>query len=111
MIDINNDKCCGCSACVNICPTQCISFSPDGEGFFAPQIDYTKCQKCNLCISVCPSFPITDHINIRREVYYAYNLNKEQRLYSSSGGIFILLAKAVLNLGGVVFGAAFSDDY
>ena len=33
MIDIlDKKKCCGCSACVSICPKQCISMKIDEEG-------------------------------------------------------------------------------
>lgn len=33
MIDIREKKqCCGCTACVNICPKQCIEMQEDEEG-------------------------------------------------------------------------------
>lgn len=39
MIDfLNNEKCMGCSACVNICPTQCLSLKKNKEGFLYPEI-------------------------------------------------------------------------
>lgn len=31
-------KCTGCSACVQKCPKQCISFEEDSEGFYYPQV-------------------------------------------------------------------------
>ena len=34
MIQINKkEECCGCEACVNICPVKCISMEYDEEGF------------------------------------------------------------------------------
>lgn len=39
----------------------------------------------------------------------AYNCNKEEVEKSSSGGIFILLAKKTIENGGVVYGAAFDE--
>lgn len=42
--------------------------------------------------------------------YAAYSENVEERLNSSSGGIFSLLAKKILSVGGVVYGVAMSDD-
>ena len=33
------DQCCGCEACANICPKNCISFKMDAEGFFMPEYD------------------------------------------------------------------------
>lgn len=45
-----------------------------------------------------------------REAYAYINPDLEERLASSSGGIFIQLAKYVIANGGCVFGAAFNDD-
>lgn len=39
------------------------------------------------------------------------NLNEDERMHSSSGGIFIALAKQVIADGGVVFGARFDDNW
>lgn len=40
MISIKQKKdCCGCSACVQRCPKQCISMVEDEEGFLYPHID------------------------------------------------------------------------
>lgn len=46
--------CCGCSACMTICPKKAISMIKDEEGFYYPQIDSDKCVNCNMCVSVCP---------------------------------------------------------
>lgn len=42
--------------------------------------------------------------------YAAYSLDYEERLNSSSGGIFSLLAKVILADGGAVYGVAMSSD-
>lgn len=48
-------RCCGCTACVSVCPLKIISMVEDEEGFDYPEIeDTTKCIKCYKCISVCP---------------------------------------------------------
>jgi hypothetical protein len=44
-------------------------------------------------------------------VYVAKNPNEEVRMKSSSGGIFSMLAEAVINEGGVVFGARFDENW
>lgn len=55
MINISNKyNCCGCGACVNICPKQCISFKEDTEGFLYPNVNVEDCINCNLCNKVCP---------------------------------------------------------
>lgn len=46
---------------------------------------------------------------MERQVYAAQCLEEGLRLQSSSGGIFTLLAEAVLEKGGVVFGAAVTE--
>ncbi len=44
-------------------------------------------------------------------IYAAYNLNKDIRKNSSSGGIFYSLAKHILDQNGIVFGAAWNKDW
>lgn len=107
---IDKAKCCGCSACVQRCPKQCITMYEDEEGFLYPKVDTLSCINCGLCEKVCPVL----HQNVKRfplSVYAAYNLNEEERAESSSGGVFTLLAKEVLNRGGIVFGARFTQDW
>lgn len=111
MINIQKkSKCCGCSACKNICPKNCISMVSDKEGFSYPKIDTLKCISCNLCEKVCPMLndsTITD----KRTAYACYNNDETIRLQSSSGGIFTLLAEKILSQGGVVFGASFDENF
>ena len=107
---IDKSQCCGCTACVAVCPKQCITMQEDNEGFLYPQIDTSLCIDCNLCKKVCP---IHNQSNERKPltVYAAKNRNEEIRLNSSSGGIFTLLAEKTINEGGVVFGARFDEKW
>lgn len=111
MINIKLKKdCCGCSACVQICPKQCVSMSADNEGFLYPKVDATICIDCGLCEKVCPVI----NQNEPREplaVYAAKNNNEEIRLKSSSGGVFTLLAEQIILEDGVVFGAKFNENW
>ena len=111
MIEIKDKSaCCGCSACVQVCPKDCILFNEDNEGFRYPSVDSTKCIDCGLCEKACPV--ITQ--NEPRQpigVYAAKNGNEDVRLSSSSGGIFTALAEIVINRGGVVFGARFDENW
>lgn len=111
MIQITDkSQCCGCNACVQRCPKQCISMHEDSEGFLYPQIDMELCIDCGLCEKVCP---VLHQANPNRpiEVLAAKNPNEEIRLHSSSGGIFTMLAEKVIDHGGVVFGAIFTSDW
>lgn len=111
MIEIEDkSKCCGCSACVQRCPKQCIAMHEDAEGFLYPEVDDAKCIGCRLCEKVCP---VINQSGEREPlaVYAAKNLNEDIRMQSSSGGVFTLLAEKVLDEGGVVFGACFDDRW
>lgn len=111
MIDIRNKKdCSGCKACMQICPRHCISFKEDREGFVYPIINHLQCIDCHLCEKVCP-FHSVGQASAPVKVYAAYNRNIEDRAKSSSGGMFILMAKNVIENGGVVFGAVFDESW
>ena len=103
-------NCCGCEACVQVCPKHCISFEPDSEGFYYPKVEKEGCVNCGLCEKVCP---VINTNNKRSPLVSmaAMNKNENERIKSSSGGIFILLATYVINNGGIVFGAKFDDDF
>ena len=104
-------KCCGCQACANICPKNCISMRADEEGFLYPTRDPSSCIECGLCEKVCPfSDNYTFQTTNSPSVYAAYDINN--RSGSSSGGIFFSLAKYIIeNQSGWVFGAAFDDSF
>lgn len=104
------EKCCGCSACVAVCPTKCISMEEDEEGFKYPRVLKDQCIKCGKCMEVCLERESKTPDQNIRSLYYAYNINEGERNKSSSGGIFILLAKWCLGQKGVVFGAAYVNN-
>lgn len=111
MITITDKShCCGCSACVQRCPKQCITMAEDNEGFLYPQVDTSKCVDCHLCEKVCPVIN-QDKARTPLEVYAAKNSDDDIRLKSSSGGIFTLLAEQTIKGGGVVFGACWDKDW
>ena len=111
MIKINRKKdCCGCAACAQSCPKGCITMQKDEEGFSYPYIDTDRCVNCGLCEKVCPVFHSKPSFSDQTNAYAAYNLDEEERLQSSSGGVFSLLAKQVLHENGVIYGAAMMDD-
>lgn len=111
MIDIKDKKdCCGCEACVQRCPVNCISLHEDDEGFLYPQVDKDTCIGCGLCEKICPVINQYNPI-VPISVYAAINPNEEIRLQSSSGGIFTMLAEQIIDKGGVVFGVGFNEKW
>lgn len=82
----------------------------DAEGFFYPKVNLQQCVKCGLCEKVCP---VINKKNARYPLdnYAAKNKDEIVRKESSSGGIFSLLAEAVIEKKGVVFGASFDSDW
>lgn len=111
MINIKNKKdCCGCNACVQVCPTHCISTITDEEDFSYPVVDNTVCINCNLCEDVCPIINQNDS-RTPLVCYAAKNPNEDIRMKSSSGGVFSMLAERVISNNGVVFGACFNEKW
>lgn len=109
MINCNNKKCFGCSACLNICPTNAICFIEQKNGFFYPYVDEKKCVGCKQCERVCPvNNPV---LNDPIEYLAAKNKDSSIRINSSSGGIFSLLFKYFIEKEGSVYGASFNDTF
>lgn len=113
MIEVKDkEDCCGCSACINICPKQCIGWEMDVEGFRYPKVHEEECVHCDKCLDVCP---VSFYDNITKvgspEIYAAKSKEQENLLSSSSGGIFMELARVILEKKGVVYGVKFDSDY
>lgn len=73
------------------------------------------CVECGKCIKVCPyansEFCTKPEDQELSECYAAYNKNDEVRYKSSSGGTFRAFADEIIAEGGVVFGAAFDNNF
>ena len=111
MIHIDQkENCCGCEACLQICPKSCIQMQTDKEGFFYPVVDVKECVNCGACNLVCPVLnPYKKREPI--QIWAAKTKNEKIRIQSSSGGVFSELALWVIRKGGVVFGARFAKDW
>lgn len=104
--------CTGCEACSNVCPVDAISMLEDEEGFRYPHVDEHLCIQCEKCLKVCPitNTPVIGKLS-DPIVFACKSNNDDIRVISSSGGIFSLIADAVLKKRGVVFGAGFDSDF
>ena len=110
MIDIQKKQCTGCAACADVCSKNCIDMSLDSEGFRYPKVNSLTCVNCDLCKSVCPALNGAEYDTLA-ETYAVKSNDEKVRFESSSGGAFSQIAKYILNNGGIVFGAAFDDDW
>lgn len=110
MIHITDTRdCCGCHACANACPKQCISMQEDYEGFLYPDIEESQCIHCDLCEKVCPILNAREDYTCHQRGIVLQDRNEQRRQESTSGGAFTPIAAYVIQQGGVVFGAAFAD--
>jgi coenzyme F420-reducing hydrogenase beta subunit len=100
-------KCCGCGVCVDACPANALELRPDESGVFYPCVDNTKCINCGKCQRVCSFKKCEQSI---QHAYIGTANDKNLISYSASGGAFAVLAKYILNKGGVVFGASLWFD-
>lgn len=106
---IDKTKCSGCTACFSVCPKSCITMQADEEGFLYPHVDENACIDCHLCEKKCP---VLNSFEQREPMvcYAAQNKDEQVRLSSSSGGVFSIMATAILEKGGVVCGVEFDKD-
>lgn len=110
VITKENADCCGCGACVNVCPKKCIVMQEDNNGFRYPKIDDKICIKCGLCEKICPINNYKSSKTFDSITFACQNLNIDERMCSSSGGMFVLFAKYILSQNGIVYGATFEDN-
>lgn len=112
MINIEDKSlCCGCGACLQVCPKHCITFVQDEEGFLYPFVNEKICVDCGLCEKVCPVINQNTPCDRPLQTYAAVNKNDSKRMMSSSGAAFRSIAEIVIQDNGVVFGAKFDDDW
>lgn len=111
MIQISDKaKCCGCSACAQKCPKQCISMVEDKDGFLYPKVNEDICIHCGLCEKACVELGQFE----KKQPLYAWaakNHDEQIRENSSSGGVFSLLSESIIQKGGVVFGVRFDNQW
>lgn len=105
----DKEKCCGCGACQNICPNQCIKMIYDEEGFIYPSVDTKKCINCGLCKMVCPIDKDFGREQ-QSEFFAGYSKNDDILKDSSSGGMFWIILEKLVNDGAIVYGAVDSGN-
>ena len=103
-----NEKCTTCGACLKRCPKNAISFQIINNQEVA-MIDEKKCINCGKCFKICPNHDKEEKNDVIIKV--ARIKNKENIIKSTSGGIFGEVARYILSIGGIVYGAALTKDF
>lgn len=97
-------KCTGCGACAHVCSNKAITMVKGSEGFLYPAIEKGKCVQCEKCAEVC-HLQSQSKIELFQQSVYACQIKDKQMLvHATAGGFFPLLAKTVIEQGGVVYG-------
>ena len=105
-----SDICTGCGSCVAVCPSAAIQMQPDEHGFLHPAVEAAACTDCGLCARKCPvSTP--PQVSAHTEILTGYANDEALLPASSSGAIFPVLASEIIRRGGIVFGAAFDQNF
>ena len=80
------------------------------DGFVVPKIDNRRCVECGMCMKACHRLnPI---VTFQKPIHTFACWTKDiiDRERSSSGGAFSVIAKKIINQGGVVFGASMCEN-
>ena len=101
--------CTGCMMCLSSCPVNAISVKDDILRGKVPWIDYSECIECDRCIRICPEVN-DDEKKKTGKVYAAFNKKNDAYMRASSGGVFACLAEYVISQGGIVVGAAWTNN-
>ena len=104
-------NCCGCMACVAVCPRCAITKTENERGFFVPIIDDSKCIKCGLCLRTCDFKKEHKDPPNNIQAYALIFNNKDVLMKSTSGGAFSALSDVILRKSGYVVGAVLENDF
>ena len=103
----NKKLCNGCGTCALKCPKNAIEMIEDDEGFLYPVINKTKCINCKICEKVCSN---NNESKYNSDAYIAINNSIDELNFSSSGGVFYILARYTIENRGVVFGVTYDEN-
>jgi len=83
----------------------------DREGFLYPVFEEDKCIDCDACEKVCPIINSTKEKEFKQKAYIVQHKDDGIRRDSSAGGAFTAIATTIIQRGGVVFGAAYDENF
>ena len=83
---------------------------PNHEGFLHPVVNAEKCVECGACERACPGLLVAKNEQTQPQAFIVQHKDDVVRYQSTSGGAFTAIAEELIRRGGVVFGAAMTDD-
>lgn len=108
---IDKTKCCGCTACANVCPVSAIHMKPDEEGFLYPIVNTELCVHCGICHRACP---IENKPQRSQDTLTSWVLRTKSKNIlegSTSGGFVSPLFEWVLEQKGVICAATYDKNF
>lgn len=110
----DNSSCCGCAACVDICPKNAISVIEDKNGYYSIYIDNKVCIDCKLCEKRCHILQQKSLLRndpLKANSYAGWSKDNEIIKHAATGGVFTEIAKDFLSrTEAAVYGAELQAD-
>lgn len=103
------NKCTGCSLCINVCQHNAIKISQGKIDTIYPIIDTEKCIDCGLCYKFCPSLN-QGNFNYPREAIACWSRDETDYKTSTSGGAASVISNWAIENGGIVYGCGIYKD-
>lgn len=109
---ISEAMCCGCGACVAICPAHAIGIEVNKNGLYMPHLNESLCIDCGKCLKACPGIEVDfDDLNKRvfglipddqylghyLSIYKGFAQDSELRHNCTSGGLVTALLSSLLD--------------
>lgn len=105
---ISVQSCCGCGVCTTVCSGG-VNLRLDKNGYYKRQVNEDRCTHCGKCIGICPY--MSEPKSVPDASFVGSCTSAEDVCKSSSGGAGYAIAKAYMEKGYTVIGAAWSADF